>query len=159
MKDKSPTNMMPPVFSEGAPKERVRDKKGFTLVEIIASVVVIGIIIYAVFSIFITSGFRSVNIEIYTVAQTLAEGKLEEMMARDFTTRVTTGETSFPAGDLGNYSYEVVGKYVTPEALDAPVADEMDDPPYSYKKIQVMIRHPKLIHPVTLESIRADYEG
>jgi prepilin-type N-terminal cleavage/methylation domain-containing protein len=126
-------------------------KKGFTLVEVIVSMVIIAIVIYAGIAIFITSGAKGANVEIFTVAQCLAEGKLEEAMAKDFADVASVAETSF-SGDLGSYSWEILSSYVSGEALDTAVAGATD-----YKKIQVMIRHPKLGNPIQLESIRANY--
>ncbi len=132
----------------------MKKKKAFTLVEVIASIVVIGIVVYAVFSIFISSGFKSVNVEIYTVAQTLAEGKLEELLAHTFSGVSAEGETPY-SGDLANYTYQVATDYVSPEALDVPIATTEST---GYRMIQVMIRHPRLNGPVTLETVKADYE-
>ena len=113
----------------------------------------IGIIVYASFSVLINSSFKSVNVEIYTVAQTLAEDKLEEMLARDFAGLSAEAESAF-SGDLNAYTYQVVTNYVTAETLDAPTTEATD-----YRRIQVMIRHPKMVNPVTLEAIKADYDS
>lgn len=126
-------------------------KKGFTLVEVIVSMVIIAVIIYAAIAIFITSGAKGASVEIFTVAQSLAEGKLEEAMARDFEDVASVEETNF-SGDLGSYSCEILSSYVSGEALDTAVAGATD-----YKKVQVKIRHPKLANPIQLESIRANY--
>ncbi len=126
-------------------------KQGFTLVEIIMAMAVIAIIMYSVIAVFITSGARGVNVEVFTVAQSLAEGKLEENMAHSFSDVSDEVETNF-SGDLGDYSYEIVVNYVSPEALDLPVAFVTD-----YKKIQARIRHPQLEGAISLEAIRANY--
>ena len=125
--------------------------KGFTLVELVVAMVVIAIVMYAAIAIFITSGAKGVNVEVFTVAQSLAEGKLEEAMARNFGDITLESETNF-TGDLSSYSYEIVVDYVSAEALDTPVASVTE-----YKKIQVKIRHPKLGNPTQLESLRADF--
>lgn len=129
----------------------MRNKAGFTLVEVIVSIVVIAIIMYAAIAIFITSGVKGVNVEVFTIAQSLAEGKLEEVTAKDFGAVSSEGETNF-SGDLSNYSYEIVVNYVSAEALDSAVGYVTD-----YKKVQVKIRHPQLGNPTQLESIRANY--
>jgi prepilin-type N-terminal cleavage/methylation domain-containing protein len=126
-------------------------RRGFTLFEVIASIVVSGIIIYAVLAIYITSGFKGINVEIYTVAQMLAEDKLEEVMVKDFANVTSASQTNF-SGDLSNYSHQIVVNYVQGSNLNNPVGG-----PTEYKKIRVMIRHTKLTNPVTLESIRANY--
>lgn len=127
------------------------NRSGFTLVETVISMVVIGIIMYAAIAIFITSSVKGVSVEVFTVAQSLAEGKLEETMAQDFGDISDEAETNF-SGDLDDFSYEIVVNYVSAEALDAPVGYVTD-----YKKIDVMIRHSLLGNPTTLKSLRADY--
>jgi prepilin-type N-terminal cleavage/methylation domain-containing protein len=132
----------------------MKNRKGLTLIETIISIVIIAIVMYAGISIFITAGFRGVDVEVFTVAQSLAEGKLEEVIAENFDNINDISETSY-AGDLSSFSYEVVVDYVEGTALDAPVAYSTD-----YKKIRVLIRHPKLANPVMLETIKADiYEN
>lgn len=132
-------------------KTELVGKQGFTLIETVISIVVIGIIMYSAIAVFITSGVKGLNVEVFTVAQSLAEGKLEEAMAQDFGNVTSESETGFP-GDLSNYSYEVVVNYVSAEALDLPVGFET-----KYKKISVMVRHLQLGQPASLESLRADY--
>ncbi|MEE8638345.1 MAG: prepilin-type N-terminal cleavage/methylation domain-containing protein [Candidatus Margulisiibacteriota bacterium] len=129
----------------------MRNKRGFTLVELIISIVVIAIIMYAAIGIFVASGAKGVNVEVFTVAQSLAENKLEQAMAQDFGDVTDEAEANF-SGDLNQYSYEIVMDYVSGEALDTPVGSPTD-----YKKIRVLIRHDLLGAPTSLESIRANY--
>ncbi|MDD5382106.1 MAG: prepilin-type N-terminal cleavage/methylation domain-containing protein [Candidatus Margulisbacteria bacterium] len=127
-------------------------RKGFTLVEIIISIIITGIVMYAVLAIFITSSVKGVNIEIFTTAQSLAEGKMEQVMARSFS--VVTGESQANySGDLADYSYQVMVDFVSREALDQPVAYETD-----YKKIKVLIRHPKLGYPTQVDSLKVSLD-
>ncbi|MBU0672071.1 MAG: type II secretion system GspH family protein [Candidatus Margulisbacteria bacterium] len=126
-------------------------KKGFTLVETIVSTVIIGIIMYAVMAIFITANVKGANVGIFAVAQSLGEGKMEEAMARDFGSLASEDQANF-TGDLKPYSYKIVANYVSAAALDLPVTFVTD-----YKKIAVIVSHPQLGSPVTLESIRANY--
>jgi prepilin-type N-terminal cleavage/methylation domain-containing protein len=128
-------------------------RKGFTMVEMVATVVVIGILFYGVIAIFITSGFKGVNVEIYTVAQALAEGKLEEVMAQEFVANVAESETNYTGEVLDHYSYQVVQTYVTSTELNTPAGGPTD-----YKKISVLIRHDKLGNPVTMECIKTNFE-
>lgn len=126
-------------------------KKGFTLVELVIAMVIIAIIMYAAIAIFVASGARGVNVEVFTVAQSLAEDKLEQAMAQDFGDATDEAEANF-SGDLNQYSYEIVMDFVSGEALDTPVASPTD-----YKKIRVVIRHDLLGGTTSLESIRANY--
>ena len=126
-------------------------KKGFTLVELVIAMVIIAIIMYAAIAIFVASGARGVNVEVFTVAQSLAEDKLEQAMAQDFDDATDEAEANF-SGDLNQYSYEIVMDFVSGEALDTVVGSPTD-----YKRIRVSIRHDLLGAPTSLESIRADY--
>jgi len=129
----------------------MKQQQGFTLVESVITLVVLGLVFYAVLSIFITSNVKSVNVEIFTVAQSLAEAKIEETMALSFLSVTNESSTAF-SGELSNYSYEIVSDYVSTEALDLPVVYETD-----YKRVQVLIRHPQLDNPTTLETLVTNY--
>ena len=126
-------------------------KKGFTLVEIIISVVVIAIIAYAGIAVYSTSAVKDVAVDVFTVAQSLAEGKLEETMAKDFADINSVSSTAF-SGDLSNFNYTIIVNYVSPEALDVPIVSATD-----YKKIGVSVSHFQLTRPTTLECLRANY--
>ena len=126
----------------------VRGKPGFTLVEVIVAMVVISIVMYASLSIFINSGARESNVEVFTVAQTLAENKMEEVMAKDFAAVSDEAATAY-GGDLSAFSSVVSVAYVTPEALDMSVPGPTD-----YKKVSVIIEHSLLQQPTSLESIK-----
>ncbi|MBN2057496.1 MAG: type II secretion system protein [Candidatus Saganbacteria bacterium] len=123
-------------------------KRGFTLVEVVISMVVIAIVMYASLSIFINSGARESNVEVFTVAQTLAEDKMEETMAKEFTA-ISDEAASALGGDLGDFSSSVSVAYVTPEALDTAVTG-----PTNYKRINVRIEHALLGRPASLECIK-----
>lgn len=124
---------------------------GFSLVEVILSIVIIGVVFYAAISIFVTAGVRGVNVDVFTVAQTLAEGAMEEVMANDFVNVSSEAETNF-SGVLSSYSRQVTVGYVSTESFDTVITAESD-----YKKIRVDIRHPMLDNPIYLESIRANF--
>lgn len=127
-----------------------KNKHGFTLVEVIISMVIMAIVLYAVIAIFISSGAKGTNVEIYSVAQSLAEGKLEEITARNFSN--ITSESQSYSGGLSAFSCQVTFSYVSKEALDTAVGGPTD-----YKKVQVQISHPKLAQPVSLTSLRSSY--
>jgi prepilin-type N-terminal cleavage/methylation domain-containing protein len=127
------------------------NSRGFTLIEVIVTVVVLAFVMYALVAIFISAGYRGVNVEVYTVAQSLAEDKLEEAMVQNFGGVTDESETSF-SGDLSEFSYEITTGYVSAEALDSMVGYATD-----FKKIQVRVRHPQLVNPTVLESVKANY--
>ena len=121
------------------------------MIELIVSVIIIAIVMYAALLIYISSGARGVNVDVFASAQSLAEGKLEEVMARPFNSISAEAQANY-AGDLSAYSHEVVIDFVSQSDLNTPVYINTD-----YKKIRVLIRHPKLANPTILECIRASY--
>lgn len=130
-----------------------KNRKGFTLIEVVISMVVIAIIMYSVIAVFITAGVRGVNVEVFTVAQSLAEGKMEEMMALQYAAIQPT-EADFDV-DLSAYHYQVEVDFVPPDDFDRepPLGEDQ-----GYKRITVIITHPKLEAGITLQSVRADYQ-
>ena len=129
----------------------MKNKNGFTLIETVISVAIIAIVMYALIAIFITSGTKGMNVEVFTVAQSLAEGKLEQAMAQDFGEVTSESETNF-TGDLSAYSYEILVDHVSAEVLDSPVGYATD-----YKRIEVRIRRSLLDSPTKLKSLRSNY--
>ena len=135
-------------------KEQVmpaKDRPGFTLVEVIASMVIIAIVMYTAITIFISGGMKSANVDVFTVAQSLAEGKVEELLAKTFTLLTDEASASF-SGTLSSYSFEVLVNYVSQGDLNTPVLTQT-----SFKKILVMIFHPKLALPISLEALKVNY--
>lgn len=126
-------------------------KAGFNLVELIAAVVVTGILMYALIAIFITAGAKGVNVEAFTVAQLLASGKLEETMSADFADISSEAEVNF-SGDLSNYSCDIVVDYVSSEALDTVVGYATP-----YKRVNVRVRSYLLGNPISFRALKVDY--
>jgi len=131
-----------------------KNRKGFTLIEVVISMVVIAIIMYSVIAVFITAGVRGVNVEVFTVAQSLAEGKMEEVMALPFDSIQQINATPF-LGDLNAYHYQVEVDYVDANNFEEPSLQPQTD----YRRIIVTITHPKLEeNGITLQSVRANYQ-
>lgn len=126
----------------------MRKHKGFSLIEIIISITILAIVLYSLIAVFITTGVKGVSVEVFIVAQSLAEGKLEEAMALPFDNITSESETNF-SGNLDEYSYEIIRNYVSREVLDISAGEETD-----YKKITVLIRHSELNNPIILKSMR-----
>ncbi|MFA6169233.1 MAG: prepilin-type N-terminal cleavage/methylation domain-containing protein [Candidatus Margulisiibacteriota bacterium] len=126
-------------------------KRGFTLVELILSISLLAIVMYSLISIYITTGLKGSSIEIYVVAQTLAEGKMEECLIRSFDLLIDQAQTNY-SGDLSQYSSQITITYVASSDLNSNVAGPTD-----YKRVAVFIRHPKLGDPVEFDSIRSNY--
>jgi prepilin-type N-terminal cleavage/methylation domain-containing protein len=105
--------------------------RGFSLIEMVIAIVIIGIAFYALISVFITVAPRNVNVEDITKATHLAFEKMEETTVKNFTGVATVSATSF-TGDFSQFQYQVVVDYVTstePNVV-APGAT-------SYKRVKV----------------------
>ena len=59
-------------------------KQGFSLIEMVIAIVIIGIAFYALISVFITVAPRNVNVEDITKATHLAFEKMEETTVKNF---------------------------------------------------------------------------
>jgi prepilin-type N-terminal cleavage/methylation domain-containing protein len=108
-------------------------KEGFTLVEVIMAVVIGGIILYSLLTVFITTTSRNTQLEAQSTALFLASGKLEEVSNQSFNLISSEGVTSF-GGDFSGFSSSVEVSAVSAEALDTSVASST-----GYKKIVVKI--------------------
>lgn len=106
-------------------------RTGFSLIEMIIAIVVIGIAFYALISVFITVAPRSVNVEDLTKATHLAFEKLEETTVKSFPTIASAGPAYF-AGDFSQFQYQVIMNYVTSTEPDTVAPGATD-----YKRVKV----------------------
>jgi len=128
----------------------MNNRKGLTLIETTVSLVVIAIIGYAFMSVFIGSSVRSVDVDVFLVAQSLGEERVEETLAQSYSAVTDEAQTNF-SGDLNSYSYTIKVSNVSAEALDTIVGYDS-----GYKKFWVMINHAQLTGPVTLEALKVN---
>lgn len=129
----------------------MKNKRGFTLVELIVSLLVIGIVMSAALAIFINAGFQSVNVDVYTTAQTLAEYKMEQAMSHDFADVNSEAVANF-SGDFSLYSSQVIVDFVSSGVLDT-----VSGTTTNFKRIVVKISHPQITTPYSLEAVRVNY--
>lgn len=107
--------------------------RGFTLVELAISILIGGIALYSLLTIFITSTSKNVDLESLTVALYLANGKLEEVSGQSYENIVSENSTPFDGG-FSNFNYETEVDYVAPDDLDTPVLTDQ-----GYKRIVVRV--------------------
>ena len=126
-------------------------KKGFSLIELVIAIALLGIVMYSLITIYITTGLKGSTAAIYTVAQYLAAEKLEQTLGGSFALVTNQAQTNF-TGDLNQYTFQISFNYTTPADFNASVTGPTD-----YKKVAVLIRHPRLGSPLELAVIRANY--
>jgi len=106
-------------------------KPGFSLIEMVIAIVIIGIAFYALISVFITVAPRNVNVEDITKATHLAFEKIEETTVKPFTSVASVSATSL-TGDFSQFQYQIIMNYVTPDEPDV-----LSSGATSYKRVKV----------------------
>ena len=103
----------------------MRRRSGFTLIEIIVTIVVVGIAATALTSVFGTLVRSSADPAIQQQATTIAEAYLEEILLRAFDDP-QGGETGADEGEAGRAEYDDVKDYRSLAA--GPAADQFGNP-------------------------------
>jgi prepilin-type N-terminal cleavage/methylation domain-containing protein len=113
-------------------KLTVRNRSGMSMIETVMAIVIIGIGFYTLISVFATLAPRNFNVENINKKVYLAQGKMEEYLAKGF--YVTgVGATTFETASLKNYSYKVIVTTVATNNLDSQVASS----PFKNVKVDV----------------------
>ncbi len=120
-------------------------KKGFTIIELVMTIVIAGIAVYSILTVFLTAATRNVDLEAVSIAAHLAHGKLEEVSSKSYANIVSEVPFSF-GGDFTDFSGQVIVNFVTAEALDQVIASDS-----GYKKIVVYVNSGLL--PASIEVI------
>jgi len=124
-------------------------KKGFTLVEIIVAAALMLVFLSVGVVVFVNSSKLTKKAETLTIAQSLAQGKVEECLVKNFADISGETKTAF-SGEFNDYNYEVIVVFVTGEALDVAV------PSSDYKKITVKVHNNKLQSPIQFDTIKVN---
>ncbi len=111
---------------------KARRRSGFTLIEIIMAMIIIGIVVLPLLSIFSNSLIRNNAPDTASVLLYLARSKMEKLSNMSFSAVSTEAQASF-GGDFSSYKSEVEAHYVSAEALDVSV----DPTQTGYKWIKV----------------------
>ena len=126
----------------------MKDKRGgFSLVELVLVIVVAAIAIPALIMVFSEVSRKGVYDETITIATSLAQGKMEDTLKKDFAniTDVNRGSPAAFASPYDSYSWQVrVDAVSTDLAVDAGKAQ--------YKQVQVVVTN-SLAGDVTLTNI------
>jgi prepilin-type N-terminal cleavage/methylation domain-containing protein len=114
-----------------------KDMRGFTLIETVIGIVVIGIIALGLFATFTGVFTHAVRDEVLTVATNLAKGELERVSRLSYASIVNQNRdapVSF-GGNFANYSWQI--------RVDAvPVAIANDAGMANYKQVESRVTNP-----------------
>ena len=127
-----------------------KTKPGFTLIELVMSIVIAGIALYSLIFVFITVTTKNVSVEALTTAWYLASGKLEEVSSRSYNLITSESLASF-GGDFNNFNRTVIISYVSSEALDTPVEAN-----YGYKKVTVRVTSSSFPSSIEVQALVTD---
>ncbi len=125
--------------------------KGFTLIETIISIVVIGIISLGLIAVFTGVFTNATRDEAVAVAVNLARGEMERVIRLDFSD-VDDENRDSPedfTGNFSNYSWQV---RVDPVPEDIEDDEDMEN----YKQVEVRITN-AIIGDISLKTILANY--
>lgn len=126
----------------------MKTPKGFTLIELIMSVIIISICIIPVAVMFQQAMHGSVEAKVLTVANALAEEKMEEILRLGYA-NVTNQSGTFTG--FSDYSFQVTVNYANSSDLNTPVANAT-----GYRSVEVGVAHGG-IQPVALRSLVTNY--
>lgn len=130
-------------------------KAGFTLPELVISIVIINIAIISVALMYQVALRGSFNTKIMAVATVLLEEKAEEVLRLGYVgiDNATTTNTSF-LDPFSDYQYQVTVHYVNNSSLDTSV----DPTVTGYKNVEVRVTYSN-IAPVIINSLLTNYTG
>ena len=116
--------------------------KGFTLIETIISIVVIGIAFLGLVAVFTSVFTNATRDEVMAAATMLAKGEMERVTGEGFSVSADSGTYS---GNFSDYSWEVLVSAV-------PTAIANDPGMTNYKQIEVVVAN-TMIGSVSLKTI------
>ena len=125
-------------------------KKGFTLIELIITVLVVSIAVYTLLIIIFTATTNTVQLDTMTTGLHLAKGRLEEVSSQAYS-NITAESLSAFGGDFADFNSEVAVFFVSGEALDVPVVVDS-----GYKKITVKVSSSNLASTIEVSTLITD---
>lgn len=112
-----------------------KNKWGFTLIEIVIAMVIIGASVGTLLSVAGAITRATTNPEMVNIASALAEEQIEKTTALRFSEIANVAPTSF-GGDFSNYTYQV-----TVDAVPGTLA--LDPLMINYKQVAITVSHPQ----------------
>lgn len=113
----------------------MKNKKSFTLIELIMAVVIGGIILYPLLGTFITATAKNPTADAFTAAVHLANYKMETVCNKAFGSISYEAQTAF-GSDFSGYSSQVIVHYVT--SAEPKVSVDPNATQYKWVKVVVI---------------------
>ena len=111
---------------------KLSNRPGMSMIETVMAITIIGIGFYTLISVFVTLAPRNFNVENINKKVYLAQGKMEEYLAKGYYV-ASVGATTFETASLKSYSYKVIVTTVATNNLDSQVASS----PFKNVKVDV----------------------
>jgi len=109
-------------------------KNGFSLIELVIGMVIMALAFYSLISVFMLTAPKTAQIENINKKVYLANGKMEEYLARTFA-QATSGETTGPfTGNFSEYNYKIVVTYVSSRDVNTTTREVTN-----YKKVRTLV--------------------
>jgi prepilin-type N-terminal cleavage/methylation domain-containing protein len=128
----------------------MKTNKGFTLVELVISIVIISICVLSIALMYQEALRGSFNAKVITVATALAEEKMEEILRLGYLGVGNVGQTNF-SSPFSDYSFKITVHYVQATDLNNPVDPTVTE----YKNVEVKVMHSNIA--TTINSLLTDY--
>jgi len=109
-------------------------KKGFTLIEMVMTIVIGSIAVYSVIMIFVNTTSRNAQVDNLSIAVNLASSKIEQVSNKEYLNISSEALTAF-TGQFTNFSSQVLATNVSSTELDTSTGTSET----GYKKITVFI--------------------
>jgi prepilin-type N-terminal cleavage/methylation domain-containing protein len=129
-------------------------RRGFSLIEMVIGMAIMGIAFYLLISIFITITARTATVETINTKVYLAQEVMEEYLTRNFSQLVDVAATNFP-GSYSNYRYKIGVTYVATGELNTAVGGST---PFKNVRVSVWGLTPSVFGTVEIVSLMATYE-
>lgn len=125
--------------------------EGFSIIELVISIVVVSICIIPISLLYQEAMRGSIETNVLTVANALAEGELEENLQLGFSGVSDVASTAF-SEPFDDYSYQVTVHYVNASDLETSVDPTVTD----YRTVEVQVSH-DAIGTISSKSLLTNY--
>ena len=127
-------------------------QKGFSLIELVLAIVIIGIVIIPTALRYQEAMHGSCQTKVLTIATGLAEDKMEESLGLGYSNVADESLTSF-GSPFDDYGYQVTVHYVNEGAFDTSVDPTVTD----YKSVEIQVSHSLLDQAVVTKSVLTNH--